>query len=126
MAAAARASGTGGGSPRRFTSLRTSFAIWEDSAPANGDNALLTGSGSLSPHAAGASGAVLRSPRAPVDDNGAVDSCAAEGMAIGGNRSSVSRRKNSGEEMFARGLVIQPSSKLFGLMEIHDRGSTAG
>ena len=121
--------GAGGSGRRRSTYARASFAVWADIAPANSSSSAVQAAGSSSSPPA-ETGAALHSPRASslVNDHGSAHPRAARLISEGaglGSRSAMYRR-SSGEDMFARGSVIQPSPKLLGLMEIHDRGSTAG
>ena len=45
-----------------------------------------------------------------------------EGAVLG--KRGTAHRQSSVEDMYARGSVIQPSPKLLGLMEIHERGNS--
>ena len=133
VTAAARASRCGGSSPRRSAGLRTSFAVWADgsSTPDNNNSTIMAGScDRLSLPATMTAGAELDPYPAltlAAGNFGGDDSSVAQGaVAHGGRRGSAIHRHSSEKDMFSCGLVIQPSPKLLGLMEIHDRGSTAG
>ena len=128
------ASGAGGSlGRRRSTCLRASFAVWADSAPASSVAMSQAAASGLGPPA-GPGGAEPRPailgppPRVPVVDHygrypGRMTGPVSEGADLG--KRGAAYRPKSGEDMFACGSVIQPSPKLLGLMEIHDRGSTA-
>ena len=135
VAAAAGASRCGDSSPRRSAGLRTSFAVWADgssSTPDNNNSTIMAGScDRLSLPATMTAGAELDPypalTLAAAGNFGGDDSIVAQGaVAHGGRRGSAIHRHSSEKDMFSCGLVIQPSPKLLGLMEIHDRGSTAG
>ena len=122
---------SGGDSDRRCR--RASFAVWADNSVVPATNSVMrSGSSSPSFPTAGTGAAALLPPRAPpplTGDRGSGASpakvmSAPEGADPGKNGAAFWR--SSGDDFFARGLVIQPSSKLLGLMEIHDRGNAAG
>ena len=133
VTAAARASRCGGSSPRRSAGLRTSFAVWADgsSTPDNNNSTIMAGIDSLSLPSTMTAGAELDPypalTLAAAGNFGGDDSIVAQGaVAHGGRRGSAIHRQSSEKDMFSCGSVIQPSPKLLGLMEIHDRGGTAG
>ena len=129
----AAAAAVGGG--RRSMDLWASFATWDrtNTAPAGAGSSSVNSSGS---NVRRNGPALLRlGPRglddeggdADADDGSGYNGGIAQGIeaaAVVADAPPVYRASDGG--MFARGSVIQPSPKLFGLMAIHDRGSTAG
>ena len=122
------ASSAGGGGDHRCR--RASFAIWADSSVPATNGVMRSGSSSPSFPTAGTGAASLLPPRAPpANGNGGSSASPARvkpaSEAADPGKGGAAFRRSSGDDFFARGLVIQPSSKLLGLMEIHDRGSAA-
>ena len=115
---------------RRSAGRRASFAVWADTAST--DNGSTMPGRSFSDNPATGAG-LLQPPRALVNDNGDSGSgmyplrsgspAPPEGASLSKRGSGVYRRA-SVQDMYARGSVIQPSPKLLGLMEIHDRGGS--
>ena len=126
-----RAGGSSGhSSSRRPMGRRASFAVWAGTtAPeaANGSSAMMPGRSISDPPAAVSLPPPVRKSSSrgsggmrPSTSVGPVS----EGDELG-QRSAAQRRKSVDAGMYARGSVIQPSPKLLGLMEIHDRGGAA-
>ena len=130
-AAIARANSGSSTGRRRSAGRRASFAIWADTALPAGNGGAMPGRSVSDPPASGAG--ILPRP-APGNENGGSGGSGMypprtgspippEGASLSKRGSGVYRRA-SVQDMYTRGSVIQPSLKLLGLMEIHDRGGS--